>query len=251
MACAITFDDGWSDNHQYAFPVLIDTGTPATVFLVAEMIGTDGKFWPERMARLLNTMADAGAHAWSGLHARWLREIPTRYRFSGTPPTRDELAEIIKGAKSFPDHEIRHRLSALEQELGVAAPAAGNEASLLNWAQVNEMITSGLVEAGSHTCNHIRLSADIPATLLEQEIVHSKELIWDNTRNEAKTFCYPNGVMCDHASELVSRHYTGAVTTHGGWNSSKTPNNALRRIGLHEDVSADRISFLARISGWL
>jgi peptidoglycan/xylan/chitin deacetylase (PgdA/CDA1 family) len=41
--CAITFDDGYSSLYDYAFPLLVKSGTPATVFLVAQTLIYEGK----------------------------------------------------------------------------------------------------------------------------------------------------------------------------------------------------------------
>ena len=48
-ALLITFDDGWSDNEEYALPALRAAGLPAVMFVVADAVDRAQPFWQEQM----------------------------------------------------------------------------------------------------------------------------------------------------------------------------------------------------------
>lgn len=47
-AFAVTFDDGWADNGEHAFPVLQELGIPATIFLATGAVEDRTPFWWQR-----------------------------------------------------------------------------------------------------------------------------------------------------------------------------------------------------------
>ena len=47
--CLVTFDDGWLDNYQYAFPILNSNDIPGLIFTPTDYIGKDKLFWQEAM----------------------------------------------------------------------------------------------------------------------------------------------------------------------------------------------------------
>ena len=248
-SCAITFDDGWVDNYEFAFPILKESNVPATIFVVSDMVGKNAIFWPERLTRLVNQVSKHYPQFWSHPELQWLQKDTKNYCFSGKLPTREELSSLIASMKNYSDQEMNDRLAHTENTLQIEAGV--DRPSLLNWDQVTELVNSGLVEIGSHTCHHVRLNAKTPSDLIRNEIINSKAVIGKNVGQTAKTFCFPNGDHCSLSLDLVKQNYRGAVTTQSGWNTADADVHQLRRIGIHQDIAYDKTAFLARISGWM
>ena len=246
--CAITFDDGWADNYEFAYPVLQEFNLPATIFLVSDMMGTNQLFWPERLARLLTNIALTCPEQWNHPDLKWIKNNTLNYKFTTTPPDQEQLSEIINQAKQLSDDQIHNHINTIETALQLNNKS---QASLLSWQQMEEMCASGLIEAGSHTCHHIRLDAGQNEKTLKQEIVQSKSQIEKRLGQPVDAFCYPNGDHSPAAVELVKQNYQCAVTTSKGWNTKNTNAHLLHRMGVHEDISADKTAFLARLSGWM
>ena len=245
-SCSVTFDDGWLDNYEYALPILEQEQTPATIFAVSHMIGTHREFWPNRLARILLSPDLAPEQRLNHPALKWLPGLDAEKSSAVLSPAR--IAHIIDSCKRFSDAEISARLDQIETALRLQP---SQSASLLNWDQMRAMQKSGLIDFGSHTCNHYRLVAQLDAATMAREIAESKQLLEEQLARPVALFCYPNGDVSPDADRLVRQHYRAAVTTHRGINASGVDEHRLARIGIHEDVSATATSFQARLSGWL
>ncbi len=103
---AITFDDGWLDAVEEAWPVLRDMGMPATVFAVTEYARSGEPF--ATVSRLRNAAREGlevGCHTWSH------RELV------GCSP--EDLGREIRGAKQWLEDAIGRSVTSFAYPRGV------------------------------------------------------------------------------------------------------------------------------------
>jgi peptidoglycan/xylan/chitin deacetylase (PgdA/CDA1 family) len=247
LACALTFDDGWRDNFEFALPVLTKHGAPATVFLVSSYVGGEQRFWPNRLMRLVRK---AFAEPPSVLFPQPLLSLIEPVLRAAAVRGQIEAADIdgvVERAKAFPEAVIRELITAAEN--GGARDRQARD--ILNREEIAEMAATGLVRFGCHSATHHRFDGKDSFEDLEREIVLSQRDLKDVCGQPIEVFCYPNGDTSAAAIDLVRRHYIGAVTTEEGWHRAGEDSYLIRRIGLYEEKSASPQSFLTRLSTWL
>lgn len=246
LSVAVTFDDGWQDNYEHAFPVLKKHKVPATIFLVSQRINTPWQFWPEQVLDLLINHS----HHLDHKALQWLRpylgDMPASRNHS-SPYTILQADSVINRLKSLDDHTIETKLDQSRTALPALSQANMNARPLLNKQELNTMLTSGLVTYGAHTRHHYRLNHLANAADLEDEIAGSRKDLEELGLNPISIFCYPNGDITGKGEQLVQGHFTAACTTERGWNKALSNPFGLRRFNFHDGNGSTPLSFLATL----
>lgn len=243
-ACCITFDDGWRDNYTYGLPVLVAAGVPATVFLVTDFIGSSYRFWPNRLAQLLGRLGTRDMDLLPGELSALLAGLG--FVPAGSPDIA-QIDRVINACKRLSDAAMVSLLDAAEALVPVAAEAATRD--LLDETEILAMRDSGLLRFGSHSRRHTRLLPELAAVQLEDELRASRDRLVQMIARPADIFCYPNGDCSPAALALARTVYRAAVTTVPGWNQPQSDLHLLKRLSVHEDIAADKASFMARVAG--
>lgn len=242
--CILTFDDGWRDFYDFAYPVLKKNHVPATVFLPTGFVGTNDWFWTERLAFFLKNAIPLAKNGKPG--------NPLLERIAGMKGTHEKRLEIaINLLKNLEDRGIEEILAELKERVDYGA--IPKKRVFLNWEEVREMRGSGLISFGSHTHNH-RILVHIEEEEVREELTLSRQtLIRQGAVDHSFIpFCYPNGNSNQRIVSMVREAgYHAAVSTVGGWNYAGDSPFELKRVAVHQDMTASRGMFGCRVVGIL
>ncbi len=236
--CVITFDDGYLNNFENAWPVLRELDLPATIYLTSSFL--DGReLWFDVARRALTTCLEPGA---ADATPPWVAERLAE-SLGAWPPTL-ELESAMRLLKSKSADERMETVRQL-QAAGLDLPAA---AAPMSWDQARELQQAG-IELGAHTVEHPILSK-LDRQCQEAEIRGSIERLTEELGRRPTTFAMPNGSQADYNADtlevLASLGIEAACTTRRGSCSPGSNPLELPRLG----VGSDTVSLLsARIAG--
>jgi peptidoglycan/xylan/chitin deacetylase (PgdA/CDA1 family) len=194
---AITFDDGYRDVYENAFPYLKRKGIPAAVFVVTDLI--DQPLWQTHdrlyylVEKTFNTSADA-----RGVLFELMTELdlPTAQIFRRGSVT-SSMSAVSALLPVLRHADVVRLMNRLEARIGSpfaagAGPVRRPDAeTILTWPMIHEMRRAG-VTIGSHTRTHVCLPAEKPDDIRE-ELEGSKRILEAELGETIDHFAYPGG----------------------------------------------------------
>jgi peptidoglycan/xylan/chitin deacetylase (PgdA/CDA1 family) len=231
---AVTFDDGYRDMYEHAFPILRRKGIPAAVFVVTELVGKP--FWQVH-DKLYQLVAKAFS-VWDNPR----RELETLFGALNLPAesvSRNGLAHSPLHAVTamLPElslADVRRLMDGLEQSVG---NGFRNIPLSLSWPELSHMHDAGIT-IGSHTKNHVSLPRESAADVAE-ELVGSKRRLEERLGCAIEHFAYPGGQFTGEIVEAVANAGYRFAYTACCHEDQRYPSLTIDRLLLWEGSSVD------------
>lgn len=210
-AAAISFDDGYADNHQVALPLLEQAGLTACFFIASGFLD-GGRMWNDV---LIEAVRGAPGERLD------LRDLAPSFADLapldlGNWEARSRAAQqLIERAKYLPMAERQ----ALVESVARASGAPRGDDLMMSSAQLRDLRRRGMV-VGAHTVNHPIL-ARLPAAQAADEIERGKAALEALLDERVGLFAYPNGkpgedYLPEHVDLVRAAGFDAAVTTSPG-----------------------------------
>jgi peptidoglycan/xylan/chitin deacetylase (PgdA/CDA1 family) len=183
---ALTFDDGWKDNYDFAFPILKKKGLQATVFIVTSAIETGQLFWTEELIRKTNSaLANTKEGKVRSIIEFHMGQQLASIRQGNIYGVIDSYLEMLKELSKTCREAL---ISDYYDAIGVDHEPIHD--SVMTWEQIREMADNN-ISFGSHTHTHAILQyCDEERTL--EELRTSKKVLEARLSRSVVMFCYPN-----------------------------------------------------------
>ena len=139
---AVTFDDGWVDNYQFALPVLKRLSIPATFFVTSAHLGNgtqdEKRMSVAQLKELLVTGMSIGGHSRTHPDLTKLPPEQAREEIAGCKSDLGNALGVPIQFFAYPGGAFNRRVARLTQEAGYAAACSvlgpsRNDSSSLFW----------------------------------------------------------------------------------------------------------------------
>jgi peptidoglycan/xylan/chitin deacetylase (PgdA/CDA1 family) len=179
----LTFDDGYRDNREFAYPILKRQSVPFAIYVPTDMPDRRGRLWWLTLEKIVATSSQVEVPAPDGVETLSCRTDSEK---------NTAIAAIHRILRMLPsDKAVRETVSHMAARAGIDETAEAAE-SFLSWRELGELAADPLVTIGAHTASHPILSK-ICDRALRFEMSQSAARIAAEIGTTPEHFAYPFG----------------------------------------------------------
>ncbi len=226
---AVTFDDGYKDNFQYAYPILKKYGIPATIYVITRFLEGDTSMWWKELWERLAEVGEFEVEV-CGERRSWRTQ-----GHSAKVQCFREMRKILLGSEKEIYLDLLRQISGDSPKQYPEDCMTAEEARLLD--------KDDLITIGAHTHSHFCL-ASLSENEVAEEMMKSREILEKALDHPVMHLAYPYGKP-DEAGEKDFRiargcGFSSSVVTKVGNISSGHDAMSLPRLEIKDQLDGRR-----------
>jgi peptidoglycan/xylan/chitin deacetylase (PgdA/CDA1 family) len=239
----LTFDDGYLDNYQIAFPIMRSHGVQGVFFLSTGLMGTSAIPWWDEIAFTLKTACR------SRFSLRYPADLEVDLARDGMPQS---IRCVIRLYKQPGNTDQSRFLEELKVASDPAESFPKSTRRFLDWNEAQAMITGGMT-IGSH-CHSHRVLNQLTLDQQRHELAYSRQHLQERLGVTIDSVAYPVGLRNSFSdqTERLAREagYRLAFSYYGGTNPAGLHSNPydVKRIGVFAQKS--QLRFRVQATNW-
>jgi peptidoglycan/xylan/chitin deacetylase (PgdA/CDA1 family) len=208
----VTFDDGYRDHYEVAYPILRAHGIRAAFFLATAFVGTRRLPWWDQVGFMVRRTEERF------IRVRHPRDVSIDL---AETPVADAIETLLRLYKRPETTDPARLLSEIEEACRVGRPAESAEQLFMTWDDARGLLAGGMA-VGSHTHSH-EILAKLTREQQLEECRLSREILRRNLCLDVDSLALPVGSLASSnpTTEECLREtgYRTAFSYYGGVNT--------------------------------
>ena len=180
-ACFITFDDGYKDYLDYAYPILKKHNAPSTLFVLPYQISNLGHIWTSTIIFFVKHYSFEEIDGFFKTRNIRINFSDTKSFFRINLDATSHLCNLTHAERSIVINELRGKFVKDNRII---------ENELLSLDELRLFDTS-ITNIGSHSLTHTSFKIESNVAFIESEMMESKKIIEQETKQIVDTFTFP------------------------------------------------------------
>ncbi|MDD2943618.1 MAG: polysaccharide deacetylase family protein [bacterium] len=240
---AFTFDDGWLDNFENAFPLLMEEQTPATIFLPTAYIENKSEqeqllFWTDKISMIASELSNEYINRYPPDYLPLDVQKAVRHFLSickNTDAVSENINYFLAPFRPLirPEREIA--IQWLENEFHEQMLSHHRQRHI-SWEHAKTMAKSGIISFGIHSHQH-NLQTELNPEEIQADYKKAVATFTEQQVPFIDAYCYPGGSYNDTTQMTLANAgvKNTIITTPNSY--KETQPQIWGRVGIHEDIS--------------
>ena len=231
----LTFDDGFRNIVDNAYPAMQKFGARGCFFLVSGIVGSDDLLWTDYVETVVRNQEP-------GQFPFWFKEEKCVYTLNDRRSYETAMLDIKRKLRSISESERREHMAQFD---GVPLAVVPDEFRMVDWERIRSL-DRDILEIGCHTQTHPNCANLTKAEEFDRELQQSKAEIEAQVGYDVDHFCYPAGSFNDAVIDHLKRYrFQSAAAVSFGFFDREVDLYRINRIDTNENF----LYFKAAVSG--